>query len=1010
MISKRFKELPITIITDMNSCNNKNGCLLDVEQVFSDMKNDLFKKFNKEQGGVIIDSLKKVISSLEKNCEYVDGTSISGHRFSVNDDLTRHISDAFKEYDVSTNDLLLEVLKKPSFEKCCIEIVSGDIQLGKSLQIKCIAWFSIFIYKTPVLILFRSIKKDISQFTNDLKKMNEGFHSRYIKPCFEGCNVGEDDDYRLPDPKDLTQNNYVNELEEERISYRNLYCMLTHVASMEKLTERLANNIRKHGKKVKLTVIIDEADMFGPSSSHDRNNKKDNSDTTKSEKLLTDIALMVTHIIKVTGSALPLYTNFVSTNPNTGTSYVHDTSRIFVMKKKENYYGITNVENNVINWDVETIDPFWDETKYSIQTDFEINIKTIIDSIVKRKGRKYNSLLIGEEKVRTKQKDLLDLCGNEYNDRNMFFILYNGTILELLFSSKFKSILKACETYMNLRCDEPVKYGSFESLQIKKNGDIRDIYTLLSDLIASNDEIFNENTPLNCVTISGNFANRGLSFTANLYSAERCFHLTDQYIPNHTNSDAVTISQYIRLMGAYNDKPILTIWTTPMVRDKISNYVQLINKCNRELMNYYGIQAIQEYLENTLISVKDDMHNICTYAFKYMKKRFNKNLRKISAYDKRVKGTKISNDVGIEAFLRRNNINGEVIQIADVNKVNKEEFDDITKEYKISFKKKEILTHHTSTNEIDKIMKIVKQKANDIIVEIKKESIIEIVPPSKKWYEERMQSDRHHTHPNGYIQFMDRRTTKEWCIQNLTDYTEHLSRNMSKDKPGQHLWNLAYINNALILIVRYTTNQKVRDTEVAKNPNQNPMFVASHRTIWSKKGIESNTYYNIQKLRPDMKKVKLNERKSCTGPYIWQGAENGSTYLYSEQLKNMEKIQPKKIDYSAILETQQTPEISATTGIVTEQRNERSLIEMFINECINKTPERANLRLGIQEIHNKYLEWLQAKEHIEKENKKLRKRMLFKIDFEKNGFESLSSKGVDRKNNPGKRGYHLDFV
>lgn len=109
------------------------------------------------------------------------------------------------------------------------------------------------------------------------------------------------------------------------------------------------------------------------------------------------------------------------------------------MKRDINYYGLFS---DKINFDTTTIKSWWDcrdnktgkTKKYTIEEDYNVNIKKIIE-IIKKKESDYNSLLISEEKIRINQFNLVDKIINDYS--KLFIIIFHGNCLRLYFAKKY---------------------------------------------------------------------------------------------------------------------------------------------------------------------------------------------------------------------------------------------------------------------------------------------------------------------------------------------------------------------------------------------------------------------------------------------------------------------------------------------------------------------------------------------------------------------------------------------
>lgn len=131
--------------------------------------------------------LEKIINNMLDKCRYVNGESLERHNWGNTPIKLKNIP---KELDSLTFEKeLLEALDLDDNEKSIIELLWGDIQLGKRLQACIIMWFSVYIFKRPVLYIFRNLRIDQKQLQDDIcgtEKYN--FNIQYIKNLFEEFN------------------------------------------------------------------------------------------------------------------------------------------------------------------------------------------------------------------------------------------------------------------------------------------------------------------------------------------------------------------------------------------------------------------------------------------------------------------------------------------------------------------------------------------------------------------------------------------------------------------------------------------------------------------------------------------------------------------------------------------------------------------------------------------------------------------------------------------------------
>ena len=116
-------------------------------ETFFNKRNKIFRK-----------PLEKIINSMLNKCKYINGESLERHNWGNDPIKLKNIpkninSNSFEEE-------LLNALNLVDNEKSIIELLWGDIQLGKRVQACIIMWISIYIIKRPVLYIFRNLKID----------------------------------------------------------------------------------------------------------------------------------------------------------------------------------------------------------------------------------------------------------------------------------------------------------------------------------------------------------------------------------------------------------------------------------------------------------------------------------------------------------------------------------------------------------------------------------------------------------------------------------------------------------------------------------------------------------------------------------------------------------------------------------------------------------------------------------------------------------------------------------
>ncbi len=185
--------------------------LQDKINTFFKKRNEIFKK-----------PLEKIINNMLNKCKYINGESLERHNWGNNPIKLKNIP---KNINLpSFEEDLLNALNLEDNEKSIVELLWGDIQLGKRVQACIIMWISVHILKRPVLYIFRNLTIDQKQLQDDIiGTENYNFNIQFIKTLFqefnnelqeyfEETNVEYWKDYKLPELKDINSNDIINKL------------------------------------------------------------------------------------------------------------------------------------------------------------------------------------------------------------------------------------------------------------------------------------------------------------------------------------------------------------------------------------------------------------------------------------------------------------------------------------------------------------------------------------------------------------------------------------------------------------------------------------------------------------------------------------------------------------------------------------------------------------------------------------------------------------------------------
>jgi hypothetical protein len=980
--------------------------LQDKINTFFKQRNEIFKK-----------PLEKIINNMLHNCKYVNGESLERHNFGNNPIKLKNIPENINL--PSFEEDLLNALNLEDNEKSIIELLWGDIQLGKRVQACIIMWISVHILKRPVLYIFRNLSIDQKQLQDDIVGTeNYNFNIQFIKTLFqefnnelqeyfEETNIEYWKDYKLPELKDINSNDIISKLSnKESINSNDIFCCLMNHTQLAKLNTKFSEYIYYNHELVNITALVDESDLMCPTSSNDRTNHNDKKDTTACEILIAKIYKKVKYALHITGTAHSLLYN-VTTRLSDQTDIQIKISKVHKMKRSNDYFGLFN---SSINFNTTLVESWWNyqdtenhkkKTCYDIVEDYNINIKKIIENLLKRPTIKYNSLLISEEKIRANQFCLVDKIVKDFPD--LFIVIYHGNCLRLYLSKIYEKEIK----YWS-------KWDSKQSSRLWQSGGIygSSIDTEKSEKLPNNYCYFNINTKIlnikfvykllrilfeksdtqilykTIVTITGKYGERGYSFTSDDYD-KYSLHLTDQYFVSHSSLNCTNISQRLRLQGKYNDLELkngsmkLTLWTTPELQDIMQNfYVKFIKEIEKYIMGCESWEEIKDLLE----SIIDNGYFKLGKYMKYIDNRKKgKNNGLMKKYDKKSNGYKLfrindmndteiselCNKAGLSEYICINEIKDIDICDCEINKIKRPgipkrinliNFDEIIINDKLGIKNRHILW----------------SKIGDQLMEL-------------GFNEENLVNKR-----------LVGEYNQKYEILNIQ---KHIDENRSKqpDKNCKKLndYNLLIVTNDIpefnckkgdCFITYYTNEYDIIDkNNVLTNPSDtNSIFITYgdkvKYSVIKEYYIKNNTDGYTNEDGDDF----IEDANKFPEKYYWK-TPDGWLYLY-------DKDKPEIISLNIVspppVKNVIQPNISTEPLI-------NSDILLFANSCCKKT-DKLNLRFGLKDIFKIYETWskINGKKCLKTQKK-------FKEEFEKINYKEEKSKGVDVNNTPGKRGYNI---
>jgi len=934
--------------------------------------------------------LEKIINDMLEKCRYVNGESLERHNWGNTPIKLKNIP---KELDSLTFEKeLLEALDLDDNEKSIIELLWGDIQLGKRLQACIIMWFSVYIFKRPVLYIFRNLRIDQKQLQDDIcgtEKYN--FNIQYIKNLFEEFNSELHKywkDFKLPELQDINSNGVIDKLNnKDALNPTDIFSTLMHYTSLEKINKKFSEYNGKNNELVNITVLVDESDLMAPSASNDGSNKNDLKDTTACEELLSKIYKKVRYVLHITGTAHSLLYN-TTTRLSDNTNIQIKISKVHKMKRASDYYGLFN---NNIYFNTSVVEAWWDykdiesnkkSISYEIIKDYNINIRKIIhhilyvrptlNKILKKQNQKYNSLLISEERIKDKQFDLAYKIMEDYSD--LFLVIFHGKCLRLYLSKKYENEIKRLSLWDANQSSSSHRlhqiggvYGSpiyTQKGKILPNGycyydidtkslNIKLVYKLLRILFEKSDIPVKYKT---VITITGKYGERGYSFTSDDYH-EFSLHLTDQYFVSHASFNCTDISQRMRLQGKYNDNDVknmkLTLWTTLQLQDIMKNfYVSFIKIVEKRIMECECHDDIIYLLENIIDYGEMRFEKYMKYIDSRPKR---KNFSTQKHFDKKMNGySLIKTDDMTEEEIRKYCKEKNLPEYLCVNEIKETDISTFDEQYKIKQyysigydwdkgintdddKKYYNLTfnqEHLNTSYGNKLTRYIEEEhISSYISAVNSRTQVVLSKPLRIY-------DYNNSKTHIFKFDPDRYTFQKspLCISPInTKKNEKPSYFIDGDK------------------VKYTVIKKEYERQNTDGYNN-----------------ENNDYF----IEND---IKLPDK------YYWK-TPDGWLYLYD---KNKPDIYSMNIIASSQIKNTLTPYL-ANIGVT-----------LFTTECFKLT-EKTNLRVGLKDMYEKYEKWC-------KKNHKdcLKTQKQFKEELEKLNYKESESKGVDITGKSGKRGYNI---
>jgi len=966
---------------------------------------DEIKRYCTRNPGIYKKVLIKILDTMLNKCKYINGESLERHNWGKSP-IKLHFIPNIESPDFEK--LLLAALDMPENEKSIVELLWGDIQLGKRVHACIIMWISVHVLRRPVLYVFRNLKIDQKQLHDDIVGTeNYNFNIQFIKTVFQEFNNELQDffeennvdywkDFKLPELQDINSNDVINKLNnKEAINSNDIFCCLMNHSQLEKINSKFNEYISYNKELVNITVLVDESDLSAPTSSNDMRNKNDKKDTTLCEILLAKIYKKVRYALHITGTAHSLLYN-VTTRLNDNTDIQIKISKVHKMKRTHDYFGLFNGR---IHFNTDVVKQWWDNNKYDIIEDYNVNIKNIIETIIKRPAI-YNSFLISEEKIREKQFYLVDKIMKDFP--SVFIIIFHGNCLRLYLSKDYEQEIKRLcheDSDQSSTSQRLWQYGGVygSSVDMEKSErlpnnycyfnintkmlSIKLVYKLLRLLLEKSDvPIINKTI----ITITGKYGERGYSFTSDDYD-DMMLHLTDQYFVYHSSFNCTNASQSLRLQGKYNDVELkngtmkLTLWTTPLFKDIMLNfYVKFIKRIEKFIMSCESWEEIKDKLE-AIIDTTGDMK-----FGKYMKyidvSKKRKNLNPEKLYNIKTGGYTLlpideMNETEISEWCKERNL-PEYICINEIDDLTIDKFTEKygNWEYKLEEKTEYFDSEKEYLNYIDQ------EKLSNSKYENNKVGLFynTSVYKDKKIYQNKLLDDELGNLKKGSNLGISYSGNGEKINNIKTRLYIGYDDITNPEGIKFHLRICKVLNKTKLLPKQ--TNDYIKKT---------PYIVDGDKVKYSvikEEYKQQNTHGYTNGDEVDF----IEHDNPFPETYYWK-TPDGWLYLYDRKKTQI---------YSLEIVTPLAATDVINPNISTDQLINNDIL-LFANTCFKKA-EKTNLRFGLKDVFIIYEMWCKTNgKTILKTQKK------FKEELEKIGYKEEKSKGVDVNNKPGKRGFNI---
>lgn len=943
------------------------------------IQSKIITNFLEDLPGKCKNPLDEIITQMLESSKYIDDSTLiydesnnydkeHYHNWDCKPTKIHQIKDFENQEYNENNDIKLTTLLGNN-STSNIECIKGDIQLGKRVHACIIMWLSIYIYERPVLYLFRPLNIDKEQLRDDIDGTSPwNFNIEWVKSKFN--NSIKYYDYQLPKLTDIKDKKVANKLTDKEYisSPKMIYAGLMNPTDLDTLNRKFYDYIINYMEKVNITLIIDESDLLSPTAENSNNISEKDTINSKSERLISRLVNKVAHTIHITGTAHSFFWNFTTALSDEEKTII-PVEKVFVMKRHNNYYGFMkkNINFSSYNKILPDIVEWWSkgkrinkEKKYHVIKDYDINIKKIINTIIKRENV-YNSLLISEEKIQNNQIKLAEKIITDFS--SLFCVVFHGktgksglpTGLRIYFPKKIDKLVIETELQQVVinekRLDKiggikgiPTSdinkeyYDNYKYYDIdmkSKEFNIKMIYKILAMLFKK----INSNKTI--ITITGKYGERGYSFTSDYYNKdnEYVLHLTDQYFVSHASFNCTNIFQRARIQGKYTDNPQLTFWTTKELVEIINQYVDFILKIENTIMSLpRGHMYIRNLCEINLFH-KDFMKTLGT-----LKER--KNIKSISIkYDKNNNAMIYSFPPNLKLEEYENHFSKWCIEQGI-------EFDCFIN--RLEFQEKE---------EYIKIYYLFEIKCCDFdsfekLCEFCKNNNLEI--PNNNWMSDRVREKKKNTN-NKWVDNIGFRSN-DWKVYTLDEIK--CKKNTLADNRKRRFY-ICYDDHVVRWVVKYITNNKilpVTDLNILEKQNYKEF---DNKILYSTLNYK---YINDNFLEHEFED-ELNDNDTFDLDNDDINEINDNSYFFLTANGHVYHHDPEKSIKKANLKIKAETE----RNINSEEINN---ILIFYNECIK--PTKGSNRVGIKRIMRSFNNW--CKEKGIKEYIKLKH---FVEDFEK---------------------------